>query len=199
MANVDSPSGFTPLRYNNGAPYTGGGTVYNVASGYGTALFRGDLVDLVGTNDATGKYPTVQIGTLTDGGYTIGPIVAFYPDPSQSLERTYLPASTGGYVLVADDPNLIFEAQLDSGTTVGIADFWSNTVAVTTHSGNTSTGLSGMELDESGLAANSSNLMLVTRLVDREDNELAEHAKAECMISMHRLLATGDGDGRLGL
>jgi len=199
MANTDSRGGLKPLRYLSGAPWTGAATLYNVASGYGTALFIGDAVDLAGANDATGKYPTVQIGTLTDGGFTIGPIVAIQANPSKSLERVYLPATTGGYVWVADDPNLIFEAQLDSGTSVAATSFPGNTILVTTHSGSTDTGISGMELDSSGLTNNSSNLMLVTRIVDRADNELAEHAKVECMISMHRYRSTGGGDGLLGI
>lgn len=198
MANKNAPFGLRPVRYMNGAPWTGAATKYAVASDYATALYIGTVVDLVGTTEATGKFPTVQIATLADGNYTIGPIVAVEPNPATSLNRVYLPASTGGYVWVADDPNLIFHVQVDSTTAIGIADFGLNAILVATSAGSTTTGLCGHELDEDSCTADASNMLLVHRLADIEDNELAAHAIVEVSINMHRYRATGDGDGSLG-
>jgi len=198
MANVDAPHGLTPHRYMNGAPYNGAATLYQIAAGYGTALFIGDPVDLVGTTDATGKYPTISKPTLADGNYTIGPIVGFQETPAASLERIYSPASTLAYAWVADDPQLIFSCQVDSAGTIGIADFGLNGILIETHSGDTSTGLSGLEFDEDSATADASNMLMLLKLVDREDNELALHADVEVLISMHRLGFSGSTDGRLG-
>jgi len=198
MANVDSPFGLRPLRYLNGSPWNGAATRYHVDSGYGTALYIGDPVMHTGTTDATGKYLNVQLATLADANYTLGPIVAVEPKPATSLERVYHPGSTDGYVWVADDPNLIFEIQVDSDGVIAIADFGLNAIMVQTHAGSTITGLSGIELDESSCTNNSSMMCLVLRLVDREDNELAQHAKVEVLLSAHVLGFTGSDFGRMG-
>lgn len=198
MVNVDAPFGLRPLRYLNGSPWNGQATMYHVDSGYATALFIGDPVDLVGTGDATGKYQNVQKATLADTNRTIGPIVAVYEDPSKSLDRAYLPASTGGYVLVADDPNLIFEVQVDSAGTLAIADLGQNGILIETHSGSTITGLSGIEFDEDSTAANSSLMIQTMKLVDRPDNALGLHCNIEVLISTHRYGFTGTDYGRLG-
>jgi len=198
MANVDRRYGLAPLRYLNGAPWNGQANLYAIAAGYATALFIGDPVDIAGTTDSTGKYPTVQKPTLADGNYTIGPIVSFQERPNTTLEQIYSPASTAGYCWVADDPNLIFSIQVDSAAAIGIADFGLNGIMVQTHAGDTDTGYSGLELDESSLTGDASNMLYCHRLVDREDNELATHADVEVLISMHRLGFSGSGDGRLG-
>lgn len=195
MANVDAPHGLRPLMYLNGAPYNGQARKYAVASDYGTALFIGDPVDLAGTTDATGKWPTVEKPTLADGNYTIGPIVACEPN-RDDLSKVYIPATTGGYVWVADDPNIIFSVQCDSVATTEIADFGLNAILIETHAGNTSTGISGLELDESSLTGDASNMLMMLRLVDREDNELAINADVEVLISAHRYL--NELGGRLG-
>jgi len=196
MANVDAPFGLRPLRYLNGAPWTGAATKYYVSSA-GSNLFIGDPVDIQGTTDATGKFPTVDKSTLADGNYTLGPIVAIGPQ-EEDLTKTYLASGGSDYVWVADDPNLIFEIQCDSVAAIGIADFGLNAIMVETHAGSTITGLSGIELDESSLAADASQMLMCLRLVDRPDNELALHANVEVLISMHRLGFSGAGDGRLG-
>jgi len=198
MANVDSPFGLRPLRYLNGAPWNGAATKYHVDAAYGTALFIGDPVDITGTTDATGFFQNVGKATLADTNQTLGPIVAIEPDPSKSLERVYLPATTGGYVWVADDPNLIFEIQVDSDGTIAIADFGLNAIMVETHTGNTITGISGIELDESSCSANSSFMLQTMKLVNRPDNSLAQHAKVEVLISVHRYGFCGSDYGRLG-
>jgi len=176
-----------------------------VSSSYGTALFVGDPVSTEdgggtgGTTDATGRYNLIEKATLADTNYTIGPIVGIVPNPD-NLNRNYIPASTGGYVWVADDPNLIFEIQVDDASgPIAITDFMLNAIMVETHAGSTITGISGIELDEDSITANSSLMLLVLRLVDREDNELAAHCKVEVLISTHQYGFTGSDYGRMGI
>jgi hypothetical protein len=183
MANVDSPFGLRPLEYQNGTPWNGQARRYYIASGLAETIYIGDPVILAGSADATGKYPTVQLATLADGNYTIGPVVAFEADPT-NLNKTYHVASTAQYCWVADDPNIIFEIQMDSATDLAVTDVGCNGIMVRTHSGSTVTGLSGVEADESDFAnADASNMLLLLGLVDRADNTLATHCKVKVLIS----------------
>lgn len=198
MANINSPFGLRPVRYLNGAPYNGQANRYFIPSTDGTAMYLGDPVDIAGAADAVGLYPTVVKSTLADGNYSIGPVVAF--EPNVATDLVYRAASTDRYCWVADDPNLVFEIQCDTVAAIAAADIGGNTIMVQTHGGSTDTGLSGIELDESGLGANASNMLYCWRGVDRDDNEpLTVHAKVLVLISMHRFKSTGDGDGILGV
>lgn len=198
MANVDSPFGLKPVRYRNGAPYTGSATPMYVASDYGTALFIGDPVIKVagGSNAAAvdavgvghfeiGTLPSVEKATAGDTNKITGVIVGFAPDPD-NLNRNYIPASTGGVALVCTDPDVVFEIQADGA--IPAASVGLNAVLIYTHSGNTTSGLSGVELDTTSdaPAADASNQLLIVGAVNRLDNDTtATHAKVEVLINQH--------------
>ena len=182
MANTDKPSGFKPVGYLSGAPWNGEMTVYYVPSTDGTAIFKGDLVGLAGSADDTGKYPTIQQYTAADtqslgvawAFSTVDPQIA--ADPSD-LTQFYRPASTAMYVYVIDSPFVVYEIQEDSGGgSVAAASVGLN-CEVIVGSGNTTTGLSAMELDTSEVATTATLPMQILRLVDREDNAIGTHAK----------------------
>ena len=44
MANPDRPSGFVPVQYLNGSPWSGQTRLYSIPAAYGTALYIGDDV-----------------------------------------------------------------------------------------------------------------------------------------------------------
>ena len=132
MANTNAPFGLMPVSYASGAPYTGGGRVYHIDSTDAVAYYIGDPVALLGvegtqTADANGIPSILKVSAA---GITLwlGPVIGILPvnpnDPScagtsLALEQTYIPATKTRdyYVLVADDPNLIFEMQGDSTAT----------------------------------------------------------------------------------
>ena len=182
MANTDKPAGLKPVGHLLNGAYTGETRVYYVPSTDGTAMFKGDAVGLAGSADDTGKYPTVQQYTATDT-QVIGVAVAFSTvapqiaaDPSD-LTQFYRPASTAMYVYVIDDPFVIYEIQEDSGGgSVAAASVGLN-CEIIVGSGNTTTGLSGMELDTSEVATTATLPLKILRLVDREDNAIGTHAK----------------------
>lgn len=114
--------GLTPVRYLSGAPYNGAVNRYYVGSGNGTALYPGSPVALGGSGDSTGKYPDVVAATLAANNAMVGVVVSVEVD-GDALERAYLPASTAGYVYVADDPNLVFRVSEDGdSSTIAAAD-----------------------------------------------------------------------------
>ena len=198
MANKDTPFGLRPIRHRNGAPYNGAANPMYIASTYATALFVGDPVIKVagGSNTSAvkvpgagsfnvGTIPSIEKATAGDGNRITGVIVGFSPDPT-NLGRNYNPASTERVALVCDDPDVIFEIQADGA--IPAASVGLNAVLIYTHSGDTTTGLSGVELDTTSdvPAADASNQLLILRAVNREDNDTTlSHAKVEVLINQH--------------
>lgn len=213
MANVDTPMGLRPLRHRNGAPFTSSTRPYYIPASYATALFIGDPVVKTGTSNTAavkvpgggsfpiGTAPEINKATAGDGNRVTGVIVGFSADPD-NLSRQYNPASTERIAYVVDDPDIVFEIQADGA--VPAASMGLNAVFIYTHSGDTTTGRSGAELDTTSdaPAADASNQMLILRAVNREDNDTTlTHAKVEVMLINHTEAHgnTAAGDGILGV
>ena len=144
MANVNRVNGFRPVRYLNGAPWNGQANKYIVPAGDGTALFVGDLVKLATDGSNEGYTAVIQAAA---GDACIGVVVGFEVVPGSLDTPQYRAASTKRVVLVADDPNLIFEAQEDGDTDpLETADIGLN-VNFIVAAGSTVTGASGMQID----------------------------------------------------
>ena len=193
MANADTRGGLTPIRVGLAAPFSGAFTQpYYVSSGYGTALYVGDPVIVMGTANtaAVGNFPIgtlrqINRATAASGNYLSGAIVGFGPD-RDNLSLQYNPASTERIVFVADDPATIFEMQEDdSGTALSAASAGLNCDFVITHSGSTVTGVSGVELDRSTAASTNTLQLRLIRYVNRQDNEVGDWAKWEVQINLN--------------
>lgn len=198
MANVDSPFGLRPVRHRNGAPYNGAANPYYIAAAYGTALYVGDpvikvaggsnaaAVDAAGVGSfAIGELPNVERATAGDTNRITGVIVGFATNPD-NLTHHYNPASTERVALVCDDPDVIFEIQADGA--IPAASMGLNAVLIYTHGGDTTTGLSGVELDTTSdvPAADASNQLVIRNASRRSDNDTTlTHAKVEVMINQH--------------
>lgn len=197
MANTDSPFGLKPVRHRNGAPYNGAATPYYIPASYGTALFVGDPVIKTGTSNTAevtvpgagkfniGTMPEINKATAGDGNRISGVIVGFAALPTD-LSKAHNAASTERVALVADDPDLVFEVQADGA--VPAASMGLNANLIFTHAGDTTTGLSGVELDTTSdaPAADASNQLLILRAANRDDNDTTlTHAKVEVMINQH--------------
>jgi hypothetical protein len=213
MANIDSPFGLKPLRHKSGAPYNGAANPYYIPASYGTALFVGDPVVKTGTSNTAavkvpgagafniGTLPEINKATAGDANAVTGVIIGFTALPGD-LNKNYNPASTERVAWVCDDPNVIFEIQADGA--VPAASMGLNAVFIYTHSGSTSTGLSGVELDTTSdvPAADASNQMIIIRAANREDNDTTiTHAKVEVLLNNHTEAQgrTANGDGSLGI
>lgn len=209
MANVDTPFGLRPIRHRNGAPYNGATNAYYIPASYGTALFIGDPVVKTGTSNTAavkvpgggnfeiGTAPEINKATAGDGNRMTGVIVGFAANPD-NLTHQYNPASTERIAYVCDDPDVIFEIQADGA--IPAASIGLNGVLIYTHSGSTTTGLSGAELDTTSdaPAADASNQLLIVRAVNRSDNDTTlTHAKVEVLINQHT--ESQGASGSLGL
>lgn len=195
MANVNRVNGFRPTAYLNGSPWNGQVTTYFHPSSDATAVFIGDLVKLDATGDTTaaggqnlGIRSVIQAAA---SNAVVGAVVGVAIDPTNLNTPQYVAASTGRYVFVADDPNLLFETQEDAvGGALAVADVGLNADFVV-GSGSTTTGQSGMQLDTSTKATTATLPLKIMGFSRKVDNEVATaNAKVIVKINNHQLAAS---------
>lgn len=195
MANVNTAAGLVPVRYRNGSPWNGGGNVYFIASTDTNAYAIGDPVTLSGSGDSNGV-PGITLATAGTGDLVLGPIVSTggivaggaYADPAD-INTTVIPATKtkGYYVLVCDDPNVIFEVQ-DSGDGTPLAA--SNIGANANLKSGTNTGyVSGWQLTDTGVGAGSTLQMKLLGLSLKQGNTFGQYAKWLALINNHQFAA----------
>jgi hypothetical protein len=105
-----------------------------------------------------------------------GVVVGFRPSATV-ISNGYRAASTAEYVLVADDPDLLFEVQEDAvGGALAAVDVGLNADLVS-GTGSTTTHRSGWQLDTSTKATTSTLQCRVAGFVQRPDNVIGANAK----------------------
>lgn len=184
MANAVSPFGLKPVRHRNGAPFNGAARVYSVAAGNGTAIYVGDLVTLAGTSQTIDGVVYSDVVQSATGDVFQGVVIGVLPTTQDSLK--YRAASTQRLLLVADDPDLLFEIQEVSGGTPLAANDIGLNANVVVGTGSTVTGLSGMELNNATEATTNTLDVKIVGFVNRADNEIGEHAKWLVALNRHR-------------
>lgn len=202
MANADTPFGLRAVGHSRGG--SGGNvTAYYVPSSYATALFPGDPVVITGTSN-TAEVSAPGIGTMPAGtmaevnkatagsGNRISGVIVGVAADLDGLSRRYLPASTGGVVLVNDDPATEFEIQADEA--INAADVGLNAALVYTNTGDTVTGQSGAELDGSTKATTAGLQLRILRIVPRTDNE-AGSSEVKCIVRINQHTSALAGAG----
>lgn len=192
MPNANIPTGLKPVRYLSGAPYSGAANTYFVPASDSTAIYRGGLVKLAGSADATG-IATVT-GNVSTGNPVVGVVVGVVPVTADST--IYRAASTDRYVTVADDPNLVFEIQEDAvGGALAAADVGNVADIIGFTGGSTITGLSSMQVDTSTKTAGGDGTedVLIIGFVQRPDNEIGANAKVLVRLNNHSFV-----DGNTG-
>ncbi len=184
MANSDIVNGFTPIRRKGGGQISI--TKYYVDSSNSVAAIgKGTMMALVANTSST-KCPEVVISAA--GTVPVGPVVAFEFSPD-APNRQYLPASTSGYLYIADDPDLIMEVQ--SSGTVEDGDIGAN-ANLTDAGTSTTTGASGQEIDQSSITTTSTLIFQIRGLIDRPGNALGANAKLEVGYNIHAYGAHGN-------
>jgi len=151
--------GLKPVQRVDGMPYAGATRLYKIdPAGEATNLFYGQVVNIgadgyIALATATGADAT----TNNLGGSGVGAIGVFvgceYTNAQgQTIFSQYYPSGTanGGDIVayVVDDPNALFQAELDETATqtmVGINTTFAT--AQTTSTGSTTTGVSNSQLD----------------------------------------------------
>lgn len=195
MASVSRVNGFRPVKYLTGAPYNGAANLYFADSGNSDVIMVGDLVKLAGDARSPSGAPTVArhaggateaaVGVVTGILFTGVGDTANVP-PVTSLDTpVYRAASTSRYLLVADDPTLVLEAQT-SGATFATADVGQN-CQVSATAGSTSTGASGMSIDLGNKGATATLPLKVIGFPNRPDNQIGDsYTNAYVVINNHQ-------------
>ena len=196
MANANIPRGLIPVRYRSGATYAGQYNIYFVPASYATALFIGDpVIPVTASADGNG-IPVVQRASAAGGNFLIGSVVGVvsHGDPAVTLTRDNPPyhlASTAGYVLVADDPDLMFEIQEDGVGGAMPVGASSRNVDLIAGTGSTASGYSGFLADSSTLATTATLQLRIYRPAERPDNEPGNTlAKWLVSINLHSVRNT---------
>lgn len=181
MANANTAVGLIPRRHRNGAPFVGPLRKYFVPPSDSTPLFIGDPVVITGTADARG-ISAVTRATAGSAGRITGVVVGFDYDESTPnarlvVEAGYRAASTAGYVLVCDDPTVLYEIQEDSvGGALTAASVGLNADLIAAN-GSTFARQSGFMLDSSTAATTAALQLRIIELQQRADVEMGTLAK----------------------
>ena len=159
MATTAAPYGLRPIRRMDGMPYAGSTNQYLIdPAGEATNLFYGQVVIIgadgyIALSTATGA----DITSNNLGGSGVGAIGVFvgceYVNSSgQLVQAQYYPTGTSNgdaiKAYVIDDPNVLFQAQLDAAgaqTIIGANTFFA--AVQSTSTGSTTTGNSTSALD----------------------------------------------------
>jgi hypothetical protein len=130
MANFVQPRGFVPVRYLNGAAWSGGGNMYYIPSSDTNQYNPGDVVLTAAVGADANGIPAVTKNTTGTGvvrGVLIGVLKANPNNPSlvgTNIDLTVqnIPAAKtqAYYVLVVDDPKVVYQIQDDGITTANL-------------------------------------------------------------------------------
>ena len=151
---ISAPYGLKPVNLIGGQVFAGSTRLMEIASGYATNIFYGDLVKRVATGTIEKDTGTT---TATPCGVFLG--VSFTNSSTgQVQQQQFYPASqaiatgTQIFAVVADDPDTLFQVAVVSGTTVitgvGITAIGNNATLVQ-NAGSTTTGDSKVALLDS--------------------------------------------------
>ena len=182
MANVAEKFGLRPYRKLDGTPLVGAQNRYSIASGHTTAIFQGDLVIplTAGTIDRhTANNSTAVLGVFNG---------CFYTDPT-TQKPTFRNSYPGAIVasditaFVVDDPDAVF--LMDADATFAQADLFRN-YSVTTGSGNTTTGISEVQLDVSVSGTNASFIIQAIDISQDPDNSDTGSANANILVRINK-------------
>lgn len=189
MANPNQAFGLRPVGSLSGGSNLGKMRKVTVPAAYGTALYPGDPVIITGTSQADSQgsgdiLEVVQLATAAGSNYISGVLVSRVVDTAD--QNVYLPASTGGYFLMCDDPFALFEIQ--GSTTDAVGDV-GNTASLVSGAGSTALGISGWQLDSTTIGTGTQLTIQGFRQSDRNDLTTANPVLL-VTINLHQSLHT---------
>ena len=167
MANTDKPDGFTPAYHMYGGVIRP--AEMRIASGYGTAIYSGDVV-------------TLSSGYVQQAGATDTPIGVFYgvfytaSDGTPTFSKVWTAStatqgSADAEALIYNDPGIVYEAQFTAGTPA--VSFIGNKYTLSTTAGSSTNGRS-----KAGVTATtSSGVALCVGFADTPSNSIGAYAR----------------------
>ena len=200
MANADTPRGIIPYRHFDGSVWNGSANIYYVPSGYAVNLFIGDPVEVINTSNDANGIPAVRVfqtpGTTAFIGSVVGIVsgggaVGNYSLPILQNSPIYHPASTAQYILVADDPTLLYMVQDNAAAQAVAPNLWPGLNAnLVSGTGSTTTGYSGWELASDTVAATNTLDVKIMSALQQPDNTIGTAANtsmnAKWLVKINR-------------
>lgn len=188
MPNANAPTGLTPRRYRNGSPWMGAARQYFVPASDTTALYVGDPVVIVASTDTTG-HAQVTRASAGAGNRITGVVIGFRPTAPMQPVAPARAASTAGYVLVADDPDLLFEIQESAATDGAALTAAAMGKNVNLLAGTGGTAGSGFQIDSTSSATTNTGQLRIVEMQRRTDNVLGAYAK--WLVAINQPTETG--------
>jgi len=178
MPNANNPFGLKPLRDAASGVHNGGLEMFFVPAGDPTALYIGDPVIKNGSSDASGVASVIRAPSV---GPITGVVQGFVPDGTNDV-LGYRAASTAAYVLVATDPEDLYEIQDTAGTIVA-ADIGLNTDMLMA-AGNAYSKTSGVTLNPANKAVAATLPLKILGLVPRVGNIPGPYQKIAVKLNL---------------
>lgn len=181
MANVSRIFGFRPRANQLGAVSSVKINRYYVQATDATLIGVGDLVKLDSSVDADGV-PAVTRAAANN--VCVGPVIGVEYTTPDNLGRQYRPALTAMYVLVADDPNIVMEAQEDAvGGALAAATVGLNVNFVVADA-STVTGQSQMQVDTNTADTTNTLPLRIVGFIQSPENEVGS-ANAKVLVAFN--------------
>lgn len=201
MANTVGPRGFVPSRYADGSAWNGACNMYVVLSTEGNQINVGDTVKSAANGDANGIPAVTKITNGTDAcrGVVVGCLAANPNDPSlvgTQLDLTVqnIPASKAKnyYVLVVDDPNVMFELQ-DDGLAALTATSCNKNATYTVTNPTAPAQNSATVLSTASVATTNTLSLRLMGLVQKPNNAFGVHANWLVRFNLHEFFGSTAG------
>tara|TARA_R100000742_G_C4252690_1_gene70845 strand:+ start:218 stop:850 length:633 start_codon:yes stop_codon:yes gene_type:complete len=181
---IDAPYGLVPVGLIGGRSYSGATRQMRIASNYGTAIGKGDLVKRVSDGTIDRDASTTAIGATGTLGIFMG---CQYTDPNTS-QLTFNNQYPGSIVasdidaFIVDDPDVVMKAVVcSSGTTVATVarTVIGNNVAIISNTLNTTNGRGKLAVSSSP----ATTLSLPLKIIDVvEDTKTGSDAFQEVLV-----------------
>ena len=195
MANAIAPRGFVPSRYLNGAAWNGAVNMYYLPQTDANQLNVGDTVKSAAGADANGIPAITKItnGTDTARGVVVGILLATPNNPSilgTNLDMTVQNAPAvkqrAYWVLVADDPNILFELQ-DDGLAALTATSANKNASYTVTNPTAPQQNSATVLSTASVAVTQALPLKIVGLVQKPNNAFGVNANWLVKLNQHEL------------
>lgn len=184
MSNADRPTGLSPVKHTNGDTWNGQVNMYVILSTDTGVYGVGSAVKSFAGGDANG----VPAVTIAAAGNTLRGVIVGVVPLAQDSPVGPIPATKTRdyYVLVVDDPTVIFEVQANNAAAFPTSDLNSNANLVI----GAPSGISPFattEIDASTTDTTSTLQMKIMGKAQRADVDLTANTKLLAMINQHEL------------
>ena len=189
MANVDAPFGMRPIgNVVGGTDFQT--TEYLIRDNEDVSIFQGDAVETDDNNSGEGIVRIEAVTNVDSVGVFNGCLIDSDPSTGKPKFSNFYSQTniTQGKIkgFVFDNPYQRYLIQGDSATSSAQTDVGKVADTVATHSGSTTTGISGIELDVSDLAATDGQLRVTGFTGDPSNNEIGStHANYVVYFNEH--------------